>query len=64
MRVLLPIFVDQVFPREQAEALRSQCDVETSFEAFWENSGQFDVVQLNWPEELTQWREPTDIELL
>jgi len=64
MRVLLPIYVDQVFPREQAQGLREHCEVETSFEAFWENRGRFDIVQLNWPEELTQWREPTDLELI
>jgi hypothetical protein len=64
MRVLLPIFRDQIFSREQAEGLRAHCEVETSFKAFWEKRGRFDIVQLNWPEELTQWREPTDIELL
>lgn len=64
MRVLLPVQVDQVFTREQAESLGAHCEVKTSFSTFWENQGHFDIVQLNWPEELTQWREPTDIELV
>ena len=64
MKVLLPSSVDQVFTREQADALAKYCEVDTSFDAFWGGNGQYDIIQLNWPEELTQWREPTDIELV
>ena len=44
--------------------MRRNFEVNTSYNAFWNHDRSFDVVQLNWPEELLGWREPTDLELV
>ena len=63
MRVLLPVFTNQIFALEQVRSISQYWEVETSRDAFWDNDGNFDIVLLNWPEELTEWKEPTNLEL-
>lgn len=64
MRVLVPVYDDQLFITEVIKSYNSLCTVETSFEDFWLNKGTYDVIHLHWPEYLFKWKLPTDIELL
>ena len=64
MRVLVPVYDDQLFITEVIKSYNSLCTVETSFEDFWLNKGKPDVIHLHWPEYLFKWKLPTDVELL
>ena len=64
MRVLVPVYDEQLFITEVMNSYNSLCTVETSFENFWLNKGTYDVIHLHWPEYLFKWKPPTDIELL
>jgi len=64
MRVLVPVYDDQLFITEVIKSYNSLCTVETSFENFWLNKGAYDVIHLHWPEYLFKWKLPTDVELL
>ena len=64
MRVLVPVYDEQLFITEVIESYNSLCTVETSFNDFWLNKGTYDVIHLHWPEYLFKWKPPTDIELL
>ena len=64
MRVLVPVYDEQLFITEVIKSYNSLCTVETSFEDFWLNKGTYDVIHLHWPEYLFKWKLPTDIELL
>ena len=64
MRVLVPVYDEQLFITEVMNSYNSLCTVETSFENFWLNKGTYDVIHLHWPEYLFKWKLPTDVELL
>ena len=64
MRVLVPVYDDQLFITEVMRSYNSLCTIETSFENFWLNKGTYDVIHLHWPEYLFKWKLPTDVELL
>ena len=64
MRVLVPVYDEQLFITEVMNSYNSLCTVETSFKDFWLNKGAYDVIHLHWPEYLFKWNPPTDIELL
>ena len=64
MRVLVPVYDEQLFITEVMSSYNSLCTVETSFENFWLNKGTYDVIHLHWPEYLFKWKLPTDVELL
>ena len=64
MRVLVPVYDEQLFITEVMKSCNSLCTIETSFENFWLNKGTYDVIHLHWPEYLFKWKPPTDIELL
>ena len=64
MRVLVPVYDDQLFITEVIKSYNSLCNVETSFEDFWLDRGDYDIIHLHWPEYLFKWKLPTDVELL
>ena len=64
MRVLVPVYDEQLFITEVMNSYNSLCTIETSFENFWLNKGTYDVIHLHWPEYLFKWKLPTDVELL
>ncbi len=64
MRVLVPIYNNELFIREVIKSYTSLCEVGTSFENFWMTKGDYEIIHLHWPEYLFKWQVPTDLELI
>ena len=64
MNLLVPIYRDALFINEVIKSYKKHCQVSTSFNDFWLNKGDYDIIHLHWPEYLFKWEVPTDIELL
>lgn len=55
---------DNPFVRLLADGIRaSGFEVVTSVEEFWNNAAEYDIVHLQWPEELFGWRYPSSDEV-
>jgi len=64
MKVLVPQHRPELFITEIIKSYETHVDVHTSFQDFWLNQGDYDVIHLHWPEYLFKWKVPTDTELL
>lgn len=64
MKVLVPVYKEQLFITEVIKSYEPYCEVDTSFNTFWLTQGNYDIIHLHWPELLFKWQLPTDVELL
>lgn len=64
MKVLVPVYKEELFITEVIKSYDTLCEVHTSFDDFWLNKGDYDIIHLHWPEYIVKGELPTDIELL
>jgi hypothetical protein len=64
VKVLVPQHRPERFITEIIKSYETHVDVHTSFQNFWLNDGNYDIIHLHWPEYLFKWDVPTDTELL
>ena len=64
MKVLVPVYKEQLFITEVIKSYEPYCEVDTSFNTFWLTQGNYDIIHLHWPELFFKWQLPKDLELL